>query len=340
MDYFETALSTLTNYSVAISAAVATFLGFYLLRGIGLLYIRKFTASTSTKIDDLVADLIKSLRIIFGITAALLVGFAVAGDEVAIPAWLQVLAIVVVTYQLVRAVKILFRYTASKTLPEGGAESVQGLATVIQLVVWIAGGAVLLSQLGYDITSIVAGLGIGGIAVALALQSILSDIFSSFSIYFDKPFTVGDFIESPEGSGTVERIGMKTTRVRSLTGEEIVLSNKVLTDTALHNYGEMDRRRVVHQIGFEYGTDSEKLEEFRKEVRELVNAVNKATFDRCHFKTFGDSALIHELVYYAETPEYLEYTSIEHEINMAIKSYCERKQLSMAFPTQTLHISK
>jgi small-conductance mechanosensitive channel len=340
MEFLNQIIDFALTYQSGFIAAGAAFLGFYLLRAIGIAYIQKLSEKTTNDIDDLFVNLLKSLKFIFGVMISVLVGFVAAGVSLASVTWLNALVVLVVTYQIVRAAGVLFRYIMKKAGPKGGTASVQGLATVLQMGIWFAGIAFLLAQLGYNITSLVAGLGIGGVAVALAVQSILSDVFSSFSIYFDKPFMVGDFIEVNGMSGTVERIGMKTTRIRSLSGEEIVLSNKQLTDSALHNYGKMHRRRAVHHIGFEYGTESEKLEKFKKDIGEIVDAEELATFDRCHFQSFGDSALIHELVYFAETAEYIDFVDLEHRVNMDIKKYCEENGLEMAFPTQTLYVKK
>lgn len=340
MDILNQFASIILNYQTGFIAGGITFLAFYLLRAVGIAHLHNLSQKTTNDIDDLFVELLKSLKLIFGITLSVLIGFIAAGASLSSIAWLNALVIFVVTFQIVRAAGVLFRYIMKKAGPKGGTASVQGLATVLQIGIWLAGAAFLLAQLGYNISSIVAGLGIGGVAVALAVQSILSDVFSSFSIYFDKPFIVGDFVEVNGMSGTVERIGMKTTRIRSLSGEEIVLSNKQLTDSALHNYGKMHRRRAVHHIGFEYGTESEKLEQFKKDIEEIVDAEDLATFDRCHFQSFGDSALIHELVYFAETAEYMDYVDLEHRVNMAIKKYCEDKGLSMAFSTQTLYVKK
>lgn len=326
----------LMQYQRGLIAAAATLFIFYIIRAVLVARIQAYSKKTENDFDDFITRLIMSLKFIFGITLAVIVGFAVEGLPLNTISWLSSVVTIVVTYQVAKAAGILFKYIVNKTDAHGGAQSVQGLTTVLKIVIWISGFAFVLAQLGYNITSIVAGLGIGGVAVALALQSILSDVFSSFSIYFDKPFVVGDVIMVNDLVGTVERIGIKTTRIRSLGGEEIVVSNKILTDSSLHNYGEMHRRRVVHVIGFEYGTPSEKLEAFCDEVGEMIEEQEGVTFDRCHFKQFGDSALIHELVYFAETPDYAEYTRLEHAVNMKIKEYCEKNELGMAYPTQTV----
>jgi small-conductance mechanosensitive channel len=330
----------LLTYQNALIAGAAVLILFYLLRAFGIAYLKRISEKTTNDLDDLFVNLLKSLRFIFGITLAAVIAFTFTEIRISSIAWLNAVIILVFTYQIVRATGVLFKYIIRKVGRKGGADSVLGLKTILQLAIWLAGGAFLLSALGYNITSLVAGLGIGGVAVALALQSILSDVFSSFSIYFDKPFIVGDVVSVDGMTGTVERIGMKTTRIRSLGGEEIVMSNKQLTDSSLQNFGQLHRRRVVHHIGFEYGIPSKKLQRFVDDVAHLVDEVQMATFDRCHFQLFGDSALIFELVYWAETPEYAEYVEVEHEVNMRIKDYTEAEKLGMAFPTQTVYVNQ
>lgn len=212
--------------------------------------------------------------------------------------------------------------------------------TLAKIVVWIIVVLMLLSNLGVEITPLIAGLGIGGIAIALALQSILGDLFSAFVIYFDKPFREGDFIIIGNDLGTVKNIGIKSTRIETLQGQELVVSNKELTDTRINNYKRMEKRRVQFRFGVEYGTSATKLQKINKIVKEVVNKVKDTELDRVHFKEFGNSSLIYEVVYYVDSSDYNKYMDVQEEINMGIYKRFEKEGITFAFPTQTIHMKE
>jgi small-conductance mechanosensitive channel len=206
-------------------------------------------------------------------------------------------------------------------------------------VVWAAVLLVLLDNLGVNITTLIAGLGVGGIAVALAAQNVLGDLFSSLSIVLDKPFVVGDFIVIGEFMGSVEHVGLKTTRLRSLSGEQVVFSNTDLLNSRIRNYGRMFERRVVSKIGVTYQTPAGKLRRIPTIIRDIVEAQDKVRFDRAHFQTFGDSALTFEFVYYVLTPEYNYYMDVQQSINLALFEQLAAEGVEFAYPTQTVFVS-
>ncbi|MDP2942472.1 MAG: mechanosensitive ion channel family protein, partial [Candidatus Omnitrophota bacterium] len=211
---------------------------------------------------------------------------------------------------------------------------------VVKVLIW--GGAIILflDNLGFKISAIIAGLGIGGVAVALAAQAILKDLFSYFSIIFDQPFKIGDFIIVGDLMGTIEYIGIKTTRIRSLGGEMLIFSNSDLTDSRLRNYRLMEKRRVVFKLGVVYETSRERLKEIPKIIENSIKNVKDTMFDRAHFFSYGDFSLIFEIVYYVVGADYNKYMDIQQEINFAIKEEFERKGIEFAFPTQTLYVNK
>jgi small-conductance mechanosensitive channel len=210
---------------------------------------------------------------------------------------------------------------------------------LLRLVVWAAVLLVLLDNLGVNITTLIAGLGVGGIAVALAAQNVLGDLFSSLSIVLDKPFVVGDFIVIGEFMGSVEHVGLKTTRLRSLSGEQVVFSNTDLLNSRIRNYGRMFERRVVSKIGVTYQTPAGKLRRIPTIIRDIVEAQDKVRFDRAHFQAFGDSALTFELVYYVLTPEYNYYMDVQQSINLALFEQLAAEGVEFAYPTQTVFVS-
>ncbi len=329
------------------TAAGAFFLYLIILKLIQVIILGRLRAlakRTETDIDDTLVKIVGSLRPPFYAFLAfvLAIQFLVLDPTL----WTVIYAILVVwvTAQVVVAVQILIDYAVRKGVvgeEDAMTKSATGvLKAVAKGALWVVAILMILANLGVDITSLVAGLGIGGVAVALALQNILGDLFSSFAIYFDKPFAPGDFIVVGEHLGTVEKIGIKTTRIRALQGEEIVISNKELTSARVQNYGKMQERRIAFSFGVEYGTSTKKLKEIPELVEEIIAGVGGTRFDRAHFKSFGDSALLFEVVYYVTSSDYTEYMNIQQDINTAIKDRFEKKKISMAFPTQTVYLHK
>jgi small-conductance mechanosensitive channel len=188
------------------------------------------------------------------------------------------------------------------------------------------------------ITTLVASLGIGGIAVAMALQNILGDIFASLSILLDKPFVVGDFIIVETHMGTVEYIGLKTTRIRSLSGEQLVFSNSDLLKSRIRNYKRMAERRVVFSIGVVYQTDHDTLKKIPDLIRKIIEDQDQVRFDRSHFQGYGEFSLNFETVYYVLSPDYNRYMDVQQAINLAIFRQFETLNIGFAYPTQTVFL--
>jgi small-conductance mechanosensitive channel len=214
------------------------------------------------------------------------------------------------------------------------------LSFVARVVIWSIVVLLILDNLGINITALVAGLGVGGIAVALAAQNILGDLFASLSIVLDKPFVVGDFLIIGEHLGSVEKVGIKTTRLRSLSGEQLVFSNNDLLGSRIRNYGRMFERRVVFSLGVTYQTSADQLKRIPSIIREAVEAQEEVRFDRAHFQKYGDFALVFEVVYYVLSPEYNKYMDIQQAINLQIFEQFEREGIEFAYPTQTLYLNR
>lgn len=248
-----------------------------------------------------------------------------------------VLFSLVVIRFLVAVVNELFRRAAANE-ERFDATRIRPLRAIAVFVVWIAGLLFLLDNLGFDVTAVVAGLGIGGIAVALAAQTVLGDLFSYFVILFDKPFEIGDFLIFGDVLGTVERIGVKTTRLRSLGGEQIIVSNADLTGSRVRNYKRMEQRRVVFKIGVVYETPLEQLKSIPGIIREIIEREPLVTFDRAHFAGYGDWNLNFEVVYYVSSSDYNLYMDIQQRINLAIFEAFDERGIEFAYPTQTVHL--
>lgn len=216
--------------------------------------------------------------------------------------------------------------------------SISAFAFLARLSLWLVILLMALQNLGVEITALITGLGIGGIAVALAVQNVLGDLFASLSIILDKPFVIGDFLIIGEYLGTVEYIGLKTTRIRSLSGEQLVFSNSELLNRPLRNYKRMDERRAVFTFGVTYQTPADQLEAIPGMVRTIIEEQEETRFDRAHFKEYGDSSLVFEVVYYMLVPDYNRYMDVQHAINVALYRRFEEEGIEFAYPTRTLYV--
>lgn len=223
---------------------------------------------------------------------------------------------------------------------EEGAHIIRIVGTAAKAGLVIIAGMLFLSNIGFNISSLLAGVGIGGIAIAFAIQNILEDLFSSFTIFFDKPFKEGDFIVIGNDSGTVKKIGIKSTRIQTLQGQELIVSNKELTSTRINNYKLMKKRRAVFSIGVEYGTTAAKLQKIPKIIEGIINKIDKADLDRVHFKEFGDFSLNYEIVYHIANKEYGTFMDIQQKINLELVKIFKKEKIEFAFPTQTVFVKK
>jgi small-conductance mechanosensitive channel len=230
------------------------------------------------------------------------------------------------------------RFRAARSQDPDGATTLRLIGFAAQGVLWLLVALLALDQLGFDVTALIAGLGIGGVALALAVQSVLGDVFACAAIALDKPFVVGDFIVVDGLRGTVESVGLKTTRVRSLDGELLVFSNADLLKSRVRNFKQLRERRIQFGVGVTYGTAPDKLRRIPRWLREAVEAQPKARFDRAHFKGYGDSALEFEIVYCVLEPDYNVYMDVQQSLNLAIYERFAAERVEFAFPTRTLFV--
>lgn len=213
------------------------------------------------------------------------------------------------------------------------------LSVLLRVLLWVSVILLTLENLEVKITTLVAGLGVGGIATGLALQNVASDLFASLSIMWDKPFQIGDSIAISTFSGIVERVGIQTTRLRSVTGEEIIFPNTYLVTGQIHNYKRMEERRILFTIGVTYDTTPEQLKDIPQIIQDIIEAQPHARFNRAHFKDFGPSSLDFEIVYYVLTPDYTVYMDTQQAIKMALVYAFAERQIEFAFPTQTIIVA-
>lgn len=222
----------------------------------------------------------------------------------------------------------------------GAVAAMDMLGFGARVAIWSVVLLVMLDNVGVNITGLIAGLGVGGIAVALAAQNILGDLFASLSIVLDKPFVVGDFLIMGEFLGTVEKVGIKTTRLRSLSGEQLIFSNNDLLGSRIRNYGRLYERRVVFSVGVTYQTSATLLKEIPQILRSAVEAQEDVRFDRAHFQTYGDFALLFETVFFVESPDYNVYMDRQQAINLQVFEEFEERGIEFAYPTQTIYLQK
>lgn len=321
--------NSVKDYLISLIIFIVSIVVLRIFKYIILKKLKEIFAKTITEYDDLLVKVIDA----FGWTFYILISVYIAFHFIVIPDSLRTfmlyLIIVLGTYYAIKGVQTLIDYSTHKMIvkkqeedrdEEGGTDTsvIDLLGRLLKIFLWIMAVILILSNLGYNVSTLVAGLGIGGLAIAIALQNILSDIFASFSIYFDKPFQEGDFITFADESGTVKRIGLKSTRIQTLHGEELIVSNKQLIESKVHNYKRMEMRRVVFNLGIGYGTPNEKLEKIPVIIKKIMDNIKMAKFDRVHFVKFGDFSLIFEIVYYVKTRNYDKHMDIRHVINLAI----------------------
>jgi small-conductance mechanosensitive channel len=309
--------------------------------------LRHLADRTKTSVDDVIVGVLAGTKLVPLAILALYAGTSPLELPPRVSVWFGTLAVFALLFQvgiwLDRAIHLLLLSHQKKNQEvDGSRVTTMRVAVVMARIVMFS--VILLMALdnvpGLDITTLVAGLGVGGIAVALALQNVLGDLFASLSIALDKPFVIGDFIVLDTYAGTVERVGLKTTRVRSLSGEQLVIANNDLLASRIRNYKQMSERRALFTFGVVYHTPAEKLEAIPDLVREIIEAQPQARFDRAHFKSYGASSLDFEVVYYVLQPDYQVYMDTQQAINLAIFRSFAGRGLDFAYPTQVLYMHR
>jgi len=298
---------------------------------------------TRTDLDDLAAQLLRKTRgpVVF-LLAVWLASTTLGGLWSVRAATLARIAILIQVGLWAGDVLtwLLERYRKRQIAEDdpGAATAIGAMGFLGKLGLWSVIALTGVATLGFEIGPALAGLGVGGIAVALAVQNILGDLFASLSIIFDRPFVLGDFIIVGDQMGTVEHVGLKTTRVRSLSGEQLIFSNSDLLNSRVRNFKRMNERRVVFRFGVQYDTGHERLREIPGIVREIVESRERVRFDRAHFATFGDSSLEFEVVYFMLVPDFTAYMDAQQAINLEIYRRLEELGVGFAFPTRTVHL--
>ncbi len=333
---------TLQTWFIAFGVVCVAFLTLILIQKIILRRLSRLAKRTETQIDDLLLAVLSKTNRLFLFFAAVYIGSKfLALQPNILQAWNKIFFVVVIVqiaFWVGRGISFVISVNVKKRMADNAASTttISVLGFISKLLLWSIVLLLVLDNLGINITSLVAGLGIGGIAVALAAQNILGDLFASLSIVIDKPFVVGDFIVVDQLKGTVEHIGLKTTRLRSLGGEQLIFSNNDLLKSRIQNFKRMVERRILFGFGVTYQTPAEKLPLINNILREIILQQEKVRLDRVHFKEFGDSSLNYEVVYFVKNQDYNIYMDIQQAINLEMFRRFQEAGIEFAYPTRTL----
>lgn len=335
--------NSLMSWFIALGIIVAGLLVIKISKYFVVHKLKKWAAKTTTNWDNYLVDAIEHsvIPLLYAVIIYSAINTLLFSPK--IDKWMHGIFMAVISFFVIKMISKAFRQFVHLVIkkqgaPEGKEKQASGLIVIVTIAIWMLGIIFFIDNLGYDVTTLIAGLGIGGIAIALAAQTILGDLFSYFVIFFDRPFEIGDFITVDDKSGVVQHVGIKTTRITTLGGEQLICSNTDLTNARVHNYKRLAKRRVLFSLGVTYQTTHAVLAEIPGIVKEIIMATDLVAFDRGHFSSYGNSALNFEFVYYIQTPDYNTYMDKQQEIFLQIFKTFEEKNIEFAYPTQTLFI--
>lgn len=334
------------TWLLAGAVAIVVYTGMTVLRRLVVRQVTALSRRTSNVADDLVADTLRRTTTYFLLFVSLYAASRILVLSDSADTALRFTGVIVVVSQVALwgtvIINTLIRRQMALRIEEDAATAttINALGFVLRLAFYSILVLMGLSNLGFDVTALIAGLGIGGIAIALALQNVLGDLFASLSIVLDRPFVIGDFIIVDDMVGTVEYVGLKTTRVQSLSGEQIVFANADLLNSRIRNFKRMYQRRIVFTLGVTYQTPRTQLEQIPAMIRAAVERQENTRFDRSHFLAYGDFSLNFETVYHVLVPDYNVYMDIQQAINLEIHREFESAGIEFAYPTQTLLIAR
>ena len=330
----------LSDYLLAATILIGGIVSIKILRRIALRSLKKWAAKTENIYDDAIIRILERNLIPIAYIGSIYLAVSNLTLHQILARVVEVIVIIVATILAIRLLTTSVEYLIKiywVTYHRDNAnieQSIDALVPAIRVVVWLIGIIFLLDNLGFDISAVVASLGIGGVAIALASQGVLQDLFSYFSILLDRPFELGDFIIVGDHLGTVEYVGIKTTRLKSISGEEIIIANTDLTGSRIRNFKRMRQRRIVFKFGVVYETNTEQLAKIPALIEEIINDTENANFDRAHFSGYGEYSLDFEVVYFIDSNDYTIYMNAQQKINLKIKSEFAKYKIEFAYPTQ------
>jgi small-conductance mechanosensitive channel len=334
--------NTLLQYSLFITSLLVCFIAIFIVRRYVLNRLGIWAKKTETQADDLLVKGIEKYLIPILYVMAAFLSFKILTIGTTLTSIINAVAFAVAAFFGAQFISSVLVYLVNKVMLKKhyseNSTAYKWMSITIKMLVWIIVLILYLDNIGVKINSLITGLGIGGIAIAFAAQAVLEDVFCYFSIFFDKPFEEGDFIATGEHTGIVEHIGLKTTRLRSLNGEQLIFSNSDLTGSRISNYKTLKQRRSLFTIGVTYNTEYDKLKEIPTIIKEIVTSIPNTQFGRAHFKSYGDFSLNFEVVFYILDSNYDTYMDINQQVNLRIKQEFENRGIEFALPTKTLHV--
>lgn len=340
--------NSVRTWLVALLVAVGTAVTIQLAKRILLRRFQSLSQKTENNLDDVAILVVEKINNAIVVLLSLYAGLLALTISETIMEWIGAAAFTLLLIQVGIWGDALVQFWLTNEKQEALEEfenaervtTINAVGFVVRLVLYSILLLLVLDNIpGVEITALITGLGIGGVAVALAVQNILGDLFASLSISLDKPFVIGDFIVVGDYKGTVQKIGLKTTRVRSIHGEKLIFANSDLLNSRIQNYQDMQERRVPFQIGITYDTPPEKVRQIPQMATEIIESLEQTRFDRAHFFRFGNFSLDFEIVYYVLSPDYNVYMDIQQQINLALLEQFSEAGIEFAFPTQTLHLA-
>lgn len=328
--------NTIAQYIDAVIYFVIALIILYILQKIVMSRFEKFAKKTKTEIDDVIVKFIYSIRPRLYIVLAAYISLRTLTLTPMVLNVINVIVIVVIIFQVTRSIQIIIEFVAKKLSNDADDKHAKSAAHLLSaiaiIVVWLFGILMILSNVGVNVSSLIAGVGIVGIAIAFAIKEILADLFSSFSIYFDRPFKAGDTVKIGEDIGVIQKIGIKTTRVKSRTGEELIVSNQDITSSRVHNLKRMDHRNVRAKFIVEFDTPVDKLKQIPENIKNLIADIDNVECKRVHLKEFGEWGFIFETLYTVNSRDYTDYMDVQQEINFAITEMLNEMSVQIAVP--------
>ncbi len=337
--------NTLQSYLEAFTVFVVSIFILQIIKAVLLVKLQDFADKTANEWDNILCKALESLGWLFYFIVSLYASTRFISLADFINTIIYSATLIIVTYYAIGALQIILEFGLDQILKKSQGDKLDNTIlrffhNALKIGLWVSAVILILQNLGYEVGALLGGLGIAGIAIAFALQNILTDIFSFFSIYFDKPFRKGDFIIVDNDMGTVEHIGIKSTRIRTLQGQQLIISNQELTSVRVNNYKRMEERRAVFHFRIRYETPPTLVKKIPELIKKIIENNERTRFDRAHFTEFGDSSLNFEVVYYVDTQDYNVYRDVQQDINIAVMETFTKNRIEFAYPTQLVYLRK
>ncbi|NJL52975.1 MAG: mechanosensitive ion channel family protein [Hydrococcus sp. SU_1_0] len=334
----------MSDYLIAVAILFCAIILIKILRRSAFKRLKKWAAKSENIYDDAIVNILERDLIPIAYIASIYLAIANLALHPILERASEVMMIVISTILMIRLISAVVEYITRiywinyQRDNVNLEQSINALMPALRIVIWLIGTIFLLDNLGFDISAVVTSLGIGGVAIALASQGVLQDLFSYFSILLDRPFELGDFIIVGDYLGTVEYVGIKTTRLKSVGGEQIIIGNNDLVGSRIRNFKRMRQRRIVFKFGVLYETSTEQLRQIPGWITEIIEQTENATCDRAHFSSYGEYSLNFEVVYFIDTNDYSVYMNAQQEINLAVKNKFAEHGIEFAYPSQTTYL--